>query len=82
MTEYDKMRALHEINGEISVLVMQRDYLSSLVNKGIPDGIPEITQIEVDESTILQWEYCMKQEWSYEIRDYQVKCRGKFYCLW
>ena len=53
MTEYEKLRTLHEINGEISVLSMQRDYLSSLVNEGTHEGIPEITQIEVDESTIL-----------------------------
>ena len=54
MTEFDKMRQLHEINGEISVLEMQRKYLYSLLNNGSTNGIPEITQIEVDESTILQ----------------------------
>jgi len=52
MDEYQKIKLIYEINGEISIMEKQRHYLNASLNNVQPQDLPEITQINIDESDI------------------------------
>jgi hypothetical protein len=56
MSEYDKMRAIHEINGEISILNQQMNYLNAALTNDQTLEMPEIKQVMVDQSEVHDFE--------------------------
>jgi hypothetical protein len=56
MSEYDKVRAIHEIKGEISVLNQQLNYLNAALTNDQALEMPEIKQAMVDQSEVHDFE--------------------------
>ena len=50
LSDYQKTRIVHEINGEIAILEKQRKYLEAILNESDAPDLPEITQVQIDDS--------------------------------
>lgn len=50
LSDYEKTRLVHEIEGEISILEQQRNYLKAMLNDREAIDLPEITQVRIADS--------------------------------